>query len=305
MIAALMMTSVAIADGDADDGPSRRDAEPGELDWMPTGAFQFGAYTQSISGRTSASASTIQSGNGDSYISEIIGFEGRLHTPFQLEVPTRPRLYLTAGFQIPLAEGLIAERIEANFDRSPPGQPSPSPAFLANCANQIPAGGGGLADGQTCSLRIRNRVTIEAMWNAGLGIDLTLPVLENQFHIMPSIEYFGMAVQSVGEFRRTTAGNPGVNDFIEIADAVGDAEIYHGVSPALTFLVDVYEEGSFRWSMFAQGRVIFFLNEPDVQSTSSLGQNDITFTIGIDDFAPQGTMGFQVTYTGKRRGGRR
>jgi len=307
-----MTATVAIADDQiADDQETNEQEERRErlrdAAWMPSGGFSFGAYTQSISGNTASSTATITPGSGDSYISEILGFEGKLYTPLRLEdAPAKPRIFLTGGVHIPLADGLIGERIEANFDRAPSGGPNPNPAFLQNCAVTIPDLNGNPSDGQTCSLRIRNRATINALWFAGFGVDLTLPIWEDQFHIMPSVEYYGMSVQSVGEFRRTTAGNPGVNDFIEIADSVGDAETYHGISPSITFLVDVYEDGPVRWSMFMRARYIFYLDDPDVTSSSSLGTNTINFTAGIDDKAPAATAGFQVTWTGKRRrGGRR
>ncbi len=306
LTAMTFFSAVAVAqDEEADDAveATERRNEKTDADWMPSIGFNFGFHTQSIDGTTSSSTATITPGNGDSYISQLVGFEGRLYTPLRFEdVPTKPRLFISSRFYLPLAEELIAERIEANFSRNPGGGGGgDDPAFLTNCAVNIPDLSGNPSPGQSCSLRIRNKVTIEEMFSAGLGIDLTLPIFDEQFHIQPSLEYFGMTVQSVGEFRRTTAGNPGVNDLVETAAAVGDQEFYHAISPALTFLVDVYEEGPFRWSMWMQGRVMFFLNEPSIRSGSSLGTNQIGFLVEIDDFAPQATVGFHVTYTGKKR----
>lgn len=308
IFAAILMTApAAIADDQESSDEEERRERMRDAAWMPSGGFSFGAYTQSISGQTASSTATITPGSGDSFISEIVGFEGKLYTPLRLDdAPAKPRIFLSGGAHIPLADGLIGERIEANFDLAPSGGPNPNPEFQQNCAEFIPDLQGNPAPGQTCSLRVRNRTTINALWFAGFGLDLTLPVWEDQFHILPAVEYYGMSVQSVGEFRRTTAGNPGVNDFIEIADAVGDAEIYHGISPSITFLVDVYEDGPVRWSMFMRARYIFYLDDPDVTSSSNLGTNTINFTAGIDDKAPAATAGFQVTWTGKRqRGGRR
>ncbi|MEM9174232.1 MAG: hypothetical protein AAGC67_03285 [Myxococcota bacterium] len=287
------------------DAPERsEDDGPG---WMPSLLFHMGAFTAALDGETVSSESTFDPGEGDSFLTTTVGFEARLHTPLRsdLEVLGKPRLFLSGGFHRPLAEGLIAERIGSSFTRTNGGVPNP--LFTQNCPDQIPEIGGGLTSAETCDLTIRNRVSIDAMWFAGIGLDFTLPISENQFHILPSISYYGLSAQSVGEFERTTRAGLNADDFIETANTVGDPELYHGISPAIAFLVDVYEEGPWRWSMFVEGRWIFFFDDPDLESGSSLGTNNLGFTASIDDNAPQFTSGVQVMFTGLggRRGGNR
>ena len=135
------------------------------------------------------------------------------------------------------------------------------------------------------------------MWYAGIGIDFTLPVAENQFHIQPSIDYYGLAIQSVGELERSSSGSF-LDDFVEQANAVGNAKVFHGISPTLALSVDVFEEGPWRWSMFMQGRAVFLLNDPRVTSSSVLDANSVVFKAGIDDLILQVQGGFQVQWTG-------
>ncbi len=279
---------------DAQDGD--RERVKYELEWMPSLAISWGAYSQSMDGTTTSSESTITPATGDSLITTMFQFEGKLHTPLQLDVPSKPRLFLTVGLQIPLADELIAERINDSFDRG-------DADFASNCPDTIPGPNPPPDPNQgpssTCSLAIRNRVSIDAMWYAGLGVDFTLPVLDDQFHVSPALEYYGFAAQTVGQFQRSTSG-PQLDDLIEVADVVGDAEVYHGISPSLTLSVDVFEEGPWRWSMFLQGRAVFVLNDPDTQARTSLGTNQIDFVTDLDDVIAQGTGGIQLQWTGRR-----
>lgn len=266
--------------------------EKHDVDWMPSFSISVGVHTQSMSGDTSSTNTDFPREDGDSFITEFFQFQGKLHTPIRFGSPTWGRLFLVAGAQIPLAEGLIGERIDSSFDDVDPG-------FTQNCPSTIPTGSPPPAT-SSCSLRIRNRVSFDAMWHAGLGFDFTLPLESNQFHIQPALEYYGLAAQTVGEFRRTSSSG-GFDDFIETANATGDPEIFHGISPSITFLVDVYEDGPWRWSMFLQGRTVHLLKEPDLRASKAVGSNTIQFDSGIDDFIMQASGGIQIQWTGQNR----
>ena len=287
-------------DADADARVVDRERADEELEWLPSLAISWGAYSQAMDGTTTSSISSITPSTGDSLITTMFQFEGKLHTPLQLDVPSKPRLFVTLGLQIPLADELIAERIDESFDVGDAGFASNCPANIPG-PNPTPDPNNG--NSTTCSLSIRNRVSIDAMWYAGLGVDFTVPVLDDQFHVSPALEYYGFAAQTVGEFKRSTGGtenNVRLDDFIEGADVVGDPEVYHGISPSLTLSVDVFEEGPWRWSMFLQGRAVFVLNDPDTQARTSLGSNQIDFFTELDDVIAQGTGGIQIQWTGRR-----
>lgn len=292
LCASVLFSGAAFADDhDEDDGIDEEvEADVDETAaWMPSFGISVGVHNQSISGDTSATSGDFPREDGDSLITEFFQFQGKLHTPLAVGRNDWLRVFLVAGFQIPLAEGLISERIDSDFDRGQAG-------FTDNCPDMVPTS----ETVTSCSLRVRNRVSIDAMWHAGFGLDFTLPLDMNQFHIQPALEYYGLAAQTVGEFRRTSASSA-VNDFIEQSNTVGDPEIFHGISPSLTFLVDVYENGPWRWSMFLQGRAVFMLDEPDLEANTSLGANDVRFVSGMDDLIIQGAGGIQLQWTGTRR----
>lgn len=302
--------------------PATEENEREEFGWSPAFAFGFGAYTQSISGDTATISDPPGSGTdfpketGDSYISIALSFEAKLYTPLQLDVPSKPRLFLSGGVHIPLADELIAERIDAELiNRYAPGineltNPDDSafvlPEFAALCADTAPQPGNPILNPfsriESCGLRIRNQVTIDAMWSLGLGVEFEIPVpaLDTSIRLRPAVEYYGMQIQTVGDFIRTNSGIA-LDDFVESASAVGDEEFFHGVSPSLAVAADVYESGPFRWSMYLQGRAIFFPDDPGFDAGASLPPNQtVRFLTGADDFAVQMNGGIQVQWTGKR-----
>jgi len=263
--------------------------------WLPSLAFSFGAYSQQIGGTTTSSSAPVFGRPADSLITEILQFDGRLDSPVIVDSAWAPRVFLTAGVQIPLAEGLIAERRDRSFDRGSPG-------FAAFCPNNLPGPSpppitNPNLEASTCALAVRNRVTLDAMWFTGIGIDITLPLLENQFHIAPAFEYYGYQVQTVGDLVRKSAGL-NVDDLEELGNTVGDPEVYHGVSPSLTLSVDVVDERPWKWSVFLTGRAVFLLTDPLTQAESQLPGTTFTFTTSMSDFVYQGTAGFRIQWTG-------
>ncbi len=273
--------------------------EDATVPWMPSFAFSFGSYNQKISGDTSTNTSAIPAGTGDSFISEFFEFTGRLHTPLELDIPSKPRLFLSAGIQIPLAEGLIAERVGLDLDaENPPG--TPVPGYLDVCPAQIPDLDPlvGLSNTTSCSVTIRNRISIDAMWSAGFGVDFTIEAFESRFHIMPAIEYYGFSAQIEGEFDRASSCGS-CSDFEEPAGAVGDPEIFHGISPTVVLGVDVHEAEPWRWGMFLQGRMVFLLNKPNLRAEAPLpGGNSASFKAQLGRTVYQISGGIQVQYTG-------
>jgi hypothetical protein len=268
--------------------------------WMPSFALSWGFFSQSIDGRTRSTETPIAPDSGDSYLSTGFQFEGKLHTPLQLDIPGKPRIFLAAGFQLPLAKELIAQKIDTSFDQRI-GQVDLD--FQANCPTNLPGPlPGGITNpnnlATTCSLEIRNRVTIDAAWYVGVGVDITIPILDGQFHISPAFEYYGLAAHTVGDFERSSSG-PQIDTFIEQANVVGNSEIYHGVSPSLALSVDVYEDGPWRWSIFLQSRVVFLLTDPLTKASGEFGTNQLTFVSELDDFLVQGTGGIQLQWTGR------
>jgi len=327
-LAQLLILLIAFVSGSvanaADDGEAATEEEPParqerrEAGWSPAGSFSFGVITQSISGDTSSDTIDYPQQTGDSYISEYFQFEAKLYTPLQLDIPTKPRLYLTAGVQVPLASELIAERIDqelinrygegvntpgANLLENPDDSAFIEQEFLDNCLQNASAPGtvtNPFSRIESCALRIRNKVTVNATWQAGLGVEFSIPVADTVLRLRPALEYFGMAVQTEGEFVRTNSGAT-LDDVEEQISAVGDPEFFHAVAPSIAIGVDVLEDGPWRWSMFVQGRGMWFMNRPNLAAQAALSAtNNINFSSSLDNVAWQVGGGFQVQWTGLR-----
>jgi hypothetical protein len=246
--------------------------------------------------------------SGDSLISEFFDFSLHLYTPVQLDIPMKPRFILTSAFQLPIAEDLISNRLDTSYNRS--GVDSDPVAFAENCPefmtdedgniliDTIPAGGTGPIQPDTCSTVIRNRTTPLALWSAGVGADLTLPFDEEQFHIVTTLDYIGMAIQGEGAYsRRTSSQNPQAQDaIIESIDVVGDAEIYHGLSSSIRLGIDAYEEEAWTWQVYVAGRVSYFFANKDLGSSGSTDLGDFEFVSEMDGMQYQVFTGITVRF---------
>lgn len=285
-------------------------SEP-RLTWEPQFGFGFGVMTQSHDGRTTVPPngpgldSVVQENSGDSIISEFFDFSLHLYSPIELDVPLKPRFLLTSAFQLPIAEDLVANRLDESFDRAsdPIGFAANCPEFMTDedgniLIDTIPAGGTGPIQPDTCSSSIRNRTTPLALWSAGVGVDLTLPFDEEQFHVVTSLDYVGMAIQGEGAYSRTTSSqNPQATEaIIESIDAIGDAEIYHGLSASVRLAIDAYEREAWTWQVFVAGRASYFFANKELESAGSTNLGDFQFVSDVEGMMYQVFMGVTVRF---------
>lgn len=293
--AALLPSGRAAAQPRADaDAPIAADAPDPDAaraaaGWEPRFGLGFGVLTQPQKGRadvpTEAGRTELED-DGDSLITQHFSFGLDLLTPVELPVVTRPRLLLTSSFQAPISRGLIANRGDLQFD----GGANPDPGFGDNCPTQID----GLAT-STCSIRVRNKTSIDYLWTAGLGIDFTLPIDQDQFHFTQGFEYIGMAAQAEGRYQRrstaTRSNPPAQNTETEFIDAKGDLELYHGISITETFSVDAHEEGPLKFGFFVQGRMSWFATDRDMSVSERSDRGRYEFVSSLNDPEP---LQFQV-----------
>ncbi len=265
----------------AADAPAPEAARPAP-GWEPRLGLGFGILSQPQKGRAivpTETGRTVLADSGDSLISQHFVFGFDLLTPVEVPVVTRPRLVLTSSFQTPISRGLIANRGDLQFD----GGANPDPGFADNCPAQL-----GALNTTTCSIRVRNKTTIDYLWTTGVAVDFTLPIAEEQFHFAQGFEYIGMAVQAEGRYqRRSTAilGNAQESE-TEFLDAKGDLELFHGISITETFSVDAHQEGPLTFAFYLQGRMSWFATDrdPSVSERSDRGRFD--FVSSLNDPEP-------------------
>lgn len=245
--------------------------------WSPHVEFDLGVLTQSHDGEATVptpAGQTVLSDSGDSITSGYTGFGLHLLSPAIVESAWRPRVVLRSAVQIPISSGLISSRVDRSYQ-------SGASDFADNCEAVVP---GSIVTTSTCSIEIRTRTTVELLWAAGLGLDLTLPLAERIFHLQPAVEYIGMRVQPEGSFIRRTSGSiptpaPGGTSasFPEFTKQVGSVEAYHGVAGALTGSVDAHREGPWVFSLFLGGRAAWFLSDREIQTRRTTPEGEIIF----------------------------
>lgn len=282
-------------------GTSEAQAADPELDpdWEFGAMLGWGVHSQGLDGSSfsSTSTGTLQD-NGDSLITSFFRIGGRLYTPLRApDLMFKPRMFLTGSVYIPIAEGLISNAVDQTFNRI-----SDPAAVDANCPISIPNGQPGPTQPptvapDTCSVANRNRVTMNAMWSAGLGLDLTLPIAEEQFHVLTSLEYFGQAIQGGGDFQRTSASGSR-SSLIERAESVGDSVLFHGLITSLGMYVDVYETDQYKIQLHLEGRAGWKYTERDLRDTAFGDGVAVTFTSTVQNFLAQGNGGISVFWKG-------
>ncbi|MFO0688933.1 MAG: hypothetical protein U0900_09505 [Myxococcota bacterium] len=248
--------------------------------WEPQLSLGFGVLTQPHKGEAvvpTEAGTTKLSDTGDSLISQHFKFGVELFTPFELAVPTRPRLVLRSSLSLPISSGLIAAREDVQFDAGSAG-------FADNCP---PTVGNPPGPSATCSIRLRNRTTVDTIWTAGLGVDFTLPFDQQQFHFMQGFEYIGMAAQAEGTYlRRTSPRSSATESESEYIDVKGDLEYYHGISITETFTVDAYQQGPLRFGFFLEGRMSWFITDRDMSVSGSSPRGTFQFVSSLNDPEP-------------------
>jgi hypothetical protein len=285
------------AQGAESDAP-RIDERDRSAGWEPRLNFGFGVLTQPLKGQASVPTQTsraVLSDSGDSYISPHFKFGLDLLTPLQLAVPTRPRLVFRSSLQVPISRGLIGNREDSSYDRTrnPAG-------FADNCPATV---GTPPRITSTCSVRLRNRTSIDYLWTAGIGVDFTLPFDEEQFHFTQGFDYIGMAAQAEGEYqRRSTANQFGVNE-TDAVDVKGDLELYHGISISEMFSVDAYEQGPLLFGLFVEGRMSWYITDRDMSVSGTSPRGSFQFVSSFNDPEPiqyQAVFGISVRFDPRR-----
>lgn len=248
--------------------------------WEPQFTLGFGLLTQPHKGEAvvpTETATTTLSDSGDSLISQHFKFGLELLTPVELAIPTRPRLVLRSSLNVPISRGLISDREDIEFDSDDAG-------FDDNCPSTVGNPPGPTA---TCSIRLRNRTSVDYIWTAGLGVDFTLPFDQQQFHFMQGFEYIGMAAQAEGTYlRRTTPLSSTTESEAEYIDVKGDLELYHGISITETFSVDAYQQGPLRFGFFLEGRMSWFITDRDMSASANSPRGTFQFVSSLNDPEP-------------------
>ncbi len=205
---------------------------------------------------------------GDSATTIEFRFDLRLYAPENLlPLPDkfRPRLFVQMGAEIPLDDGFVAARYDANFDTNVRGELG---AEVSDFCPNTPTT-------RACTYAARTNFDIIANWSFGVGADFTLPVFEDQFHLVPYLGYFGQAYESDSSFVVTLAQSISSSDVDQEISGASGTEILHGISAGLGFEVDLYKGDLIALRLFLESRATWILTD---RETSYDGTNPTPIT---------------------------
>jgi len=291
--------------------------------WEPAVMIGFGVHAQNLRGSQAADFVEIQPGRQGKLRFSFSEAEAVLYTP-TLSETLGFRLFLHGGGQFPFTREHTAENSSNSFDVNRDG----APVYSANCPAPPPnqpgfiTPGFGLGDGGTgfCEVSGRNDIIVNGSLFAGLGADFTLPFGGYQFHLRPSINWFGQSLKGEGmttrnsslsrshncNRRRTTltptdpricndpATNENGNDVTdvyklsynqrdEVRSKTGERWM-HGLGPRLELDIEVAKVGNMVFEFFAQVGIYWLLTDRTITHSSVGTIGDGTCTQKNPDF---------------------
>jgi len=237
-------------------------AEDERPDWMPYIELAVDLHEDRINSqvRTPVPAFQIYSGFFP-YSNTPVGFSGRLGvlSPKIELIPAAPRVFLDAGvYATPETNEIIFDR--GNLDASL-----------------------GAQEGSRIRRRFRNPAAA-----AGLGLEFTLPWVQERFRLKPSVEYEWEKIRVQGRFAFDFGGAIGVNDFREQRE-----EDYHQLGWGLESEMVVY--GGL--SLYVDLRMLWVVSGSELISFSNEPDN-VTWTYVRRHSALHGAFGFRYAYQG-------
>ncbi|MAG31961.1 MAG: hypothetical protein CL908_13825 [Deltaproteobacteria bacterium] len=233
---------------------------------------------------------------GDSAQTAVIRAGLRIYAPEDLlgERAYAPRLFLQAGFEKPLDDGFVASRYNFDFDVFDLGDITGDVSDF--CPEAPPT--------TTCSYEGRILVDILANWHFGLGADFRLPIADGQYHVVPTLEYFGQAFEAEGSFGVTLAQSQGGTDDVRMIAEKSDTEIVHGVAAGLGLEVDVWQADWLAAKLFLNSRAAWILTDREtnfsgMNPTPTVNFNQADFTARPSGFIVTTGAGIEFRWTGR------
>lgn len=267
--------------------PSFSHAEMEPEGWTPAMRVGFGFLVQGLDGQAFVNDAlpaiqndpelTPLGSPGDSIQSPAFRLGFRLYTPEDLLGTGKytPRLFVQAGMERPLDSGFIATRYASDFD-----------AVFS---------GGGMADVSmfcpeappvtTCNYAATTTVDVLFNWNLSVGADFRLPIMEGQYHLVPTIGYYGQATESEGEFTVVLSAPMGIQvgtDDPRTIESQGGTDIVHGITAGLSFEIDVLDGENISAKVFLETAASWLLTDRDSKFSGTEPMGTVNF--GNADF---------------------
>lgn len=268
-------------------GAAEEDARPMLRGFEPALTLGFGVHSQDLSGTQSSNFAGPLPGREGSLRGSFAEGEAVLFSPTLTET-LGLRVFFRGGGSLPFTSEQLAHNSLSSFDLRL-NNPQPTDANCADLPRPTPPNTVPSYTAGFCSIRGRNEIIVNGAVFAGLGIDLTLPILSRQFHLRPSLNYYAQNIEGEGlTTRLTTAeepinctpGSPSRNGMTCIDPVRPGTERYeveynqndftrgsasqkwvHGLGPRLELAVEVAKVGDVLFEFFAQTGIYWLLTD--------------------------------------------
>jgi hypothetical protein len=269
--------------------------------WIPALRLGFGVHTQGTDGYVASQSALpaiqdmLSSASGDSMTTPFFKGGLRLYTP-EFEFRGKPRLFFLANGEIPFDDDFIASSLILTYNRNPDDFNIPG-----GLGTVCPGAGGGTGNTvSSCSYNARSQISLIAQWQAGIGIDWTLPIDERQYHIAHTLEYYGEAYDSEGRYvqilSRTTNGQPD-NEETSIVQS-GPTESLHGIAASFFAEVDAWEGEHLTGRLFVGTRLGWILSDRESSYSGSDATGSADFLVRPSSFLISVSGGFEIRWKG-------
>jgi hypothetical protein len=196
----LLASGESAAEGEAPTGPDLRGFEPALM-------IGFGVHAQDLRGKQSADFVEVTPGRQGKLRFSFSEAEAVLYSP-TISERFGLRFFVRGGGQFPFTREQVAENSIASYDSV--ADEASYREFCPEAAPQAPgdnAPGFEIGTGGTgfCEVRGRNEAIVNGSLTAGLGFDITLPIASKQFHLRPSINWFGQSLKGEARTVRSTS----------------------------------------------------------------------------------------------------
>ncbi|MEM7411800.1 MAG: hypothetical protein AAF430_16335 [Myxococcota bacterium] len=287
--------------------------------WEPALSIGFGVHSQEVRGDVFPGFAETGENRPNSIRFAFSEAQAMLFAPTMGDSAWKPRFFIHGGGSVPFTNEHLATNSLNTLNRNPVNPAAENAAFDRSCATlptqanpfNFPSFTAG-----TCEVRARQDVIVNGSVFAGLGIDLTLPVGNYNFHLRPSMNWFAQSykgetnVLNVTTAGQNQAGNAinGGNDparlgveryqftFSQTNEVrAKSGEVWaQGFGPRVEIDVEVAKVGNMVFEFFAQSGIYWIMHNRsiDYAGTSTRGpgscvqENPEGLTITPPDLCP-------------------
>lgn len=263
---------------------------PTEFDrWQLESQLAIGLHNQTVKVRGSSTLGA--SGKGSrAILTSLFSLGGGLLSPAVLPGLGRPRLYLRAGYKFPVAQ---EQRLIDEDKVVSPAQ------FLTNPA----ACGTNVAQGtRSCEHNIRMDLQIQDIWNAGFGVQFTVPIAGQEVKLETGVEYLGERLQYSAATRRidrgvSPGGGAGQILATNVLPSAVESDYVHSIGPRAALGVNVAQWGRFQVLFHVETSFYFYPVAFDTAVTGSSAAGSQAFRVqSKQPFVTQAAGGLTVSW---------